>query len=144
MAYIPHFYSVVEPRLYTNDASEGEVDLENGATLTITPSKTYDIVCSETNLVKDWYRVRDDSSISRYGEYTKTGSTPDVYATNTGGHAISLHFESFQSTDSGEYECRLRSANGLPTLSVFLSKLQHLRVLKILHVNIKLNVTFSM
>ena len=99
------------------------MDLENGATLTITPSKTYDILCSDTRYVKDWYRVRGDSSISRYGEYTNKGGTPDVYATNPGGHALALHFESFQSTDIGEYECRLR-LSGLPTLSVFLSKLQ--------------------
>ena len=88
----------------------------------ITPSKTYDIVCSDTRYVKDWYRIHiNDSSISRYWEYARKRSTPDVYATNTGGHALTLHFESFQSTDSGEYECRLRS-DGLPTLSVFLSK----------------------
>ena len=101
------------------------MDLENGATLTITPSKTYNIWCSDTRYVKDWYRVdtHGDSSISRRGEYR--GSTPDVYATNTGGHALALHFKSFQSTDRGEYECRLRSG-GLPTLSVFLSKLQSL------------------
>ena len=96
--------------------------MANGATLTITPSKTYDIWCSDTH-VKDWYRVRDNSSISRYGEYTNEGSTPDVYATNPGGHALALHFKSFQSTDSGEYGCRLRSS-GLPTLSVFLSELK--------------------
>ena len=107
------------------------MDLENGVTLTITPSKTYDIVCSDTRCVKDWYRVHNDRSISRYGEYTNKGSRPDVYATNTGGHALTLHFDSFQSTDSGEYECRLRS-DGLPTLSVFLSKLQLLCVLSIL------------
>ena len=115
--------------------------LENGATLTITPSKTYDILCSDTH-VKDWYRVgtHGDSSISRYGEYINEGSTPDVYATNTGGHALALHFDSFQSTDSGEYECRLRPSVGLtlPTVSLFLSKLLPLCVLKILHVNIKL------
>ena len=120
--HIPHFYSVVEQRVYTSDRLEGTVDLENGATLTITPSRTFDILCSDARYVKDWYRVRDDSSISRYGEYTNEGSTPDVYATNPGGHALSLHFKSFQSTDSGEYECRLRSG-GLPTQSVFLSKL---------------------
>ena len=118
----------VEQRLYTYDTSEGEVHLKNGATLTITPSKTYDIWCSDANYVKDWYRVRDDSSISRYGEYTNEGSTPDVYATNPGGHALALHFKSFQSTDSGEYECRLRPRFGpsLPTVSLFLSKLQSL------------------
>ena len=98
------------------------MDLENGATLAITPSKTYDIVCSDTRYVKDWYKVNiNDSSISRYREYAKKGSTPDVYATNTRGHALTLHFESFQTTDGGEYECRLRSG-GLPTQSVFLSK----------------------
>ena len=97
------------------------MDLANGATLTITPSKTYDIVCSHTRYVKDWYRVHNENSVSRYGEYTRKGSTPEVYATNTGDHALTLHFESFQSTDSGEYECRLRSG-GLPTQSVFLSK----------------------
>ena len=52
-------------------------------------------------------RASGDSSISRYGEYTNKRSTPDIYETNTGGHALTLHFESFQLTDSGEYECRL-------------------------------------
>ena len=112
---------MIDPRIYTNDASEGEVNLENGATLTITPYKTYDIVCSDANYGKDWYRVHDDSSISRRGQYR--GSTPDVFATTTGGNALTLHVKSFHSTDIGEYECRLRSS-GLPTLSVHLSKLQ--------------------
>ena len=129
----PHFYSVVEQRIYYtkfNDASEHEVDLVNGATLTLTPSKTYDILCSDTRYVKQWYKVdtQGASMISRYAEYTKLneGSTPEVYATNPGGHALTLHFESFQSTDSGEYECRLRSSAdpNLPTMSLFLSKLQ--------------------
>ena len=122
----------VEQRLYTSDASEREVNLENGATLTITPSKTYDIWCSDANYVKDWYRVRDGRSISRYGEYTNKGSTPDVYATNPGGYALALHFESFQLADSGEYECRLQPRFGpnLPTVSLFLSKLQNLSALR--------------
>ena len=106
------------------------MDLENGATLIITPSKTYNILCSDTRFVKDWYRVdaHGDSSISRYGEYINEGSTPDVYATNTRGHALTLHIKSFQSTDSGEYECRLQSSVhmglNLPIVSLFLSKLQ--------------------
>ena len=131
ITYIPHFYSVVEQRIYTNDASEGEVHLKNGATLTITPSKTYNIWCSDATYVKDWYRVRGGRSISRYEEYTNVGSTPDVYATNPGGHALALHFESFKSTDSGEYECRLRPFLGLnlPTVSLFLSKLQSNNIL---------------
>ena len=97
------------------------MDLENGATLTITPSRTYDIVCSDTH-AKNWYRVRDESSISRSGQYTE--SLPGVYATTTGGNALTLHVESFCSTDIGEYECRL-SPDGLnlPPVSVFLSKL---------------------
>ena len=119
--YLTSTHAAVEQRIYIIDASEGTVDLDNGATLTITPSKTYDIWCSDTSYVKDWHRVltQSASSISRYW-YRET--LPDVYATNPGGYALALHFKSFQSTDSGEYECRLRPS-GLPTLSVFLSKL---------------------
>jgi hypothetical protein len=121
--YSERVTAVLEQRIYTLDVSEGEVDLKNGATLTITPSKTYNILCSDTRYVKHWYMVdtHGDSLISRRGEYR--GSIPGVYATNTRDHALTLHFESFQSTDSGEYECRLQSSVGLtlPIVSLFLT-----------------------
>ena len=94
----------------------------DGETITITPSRTFDIFCSDARYAKQWYRVRgqNKSSITRLWQET---TSPDAYAINTEGYVMTLQFRPFQSTHAGEYECGFTSSGQtLTPLSVFLSK----------------------
>ena len=96
----------------------------DGANITIIPSQTFDIFCSDTRYAKQWYRVSGQSGslITRLWQET---TSPDVYAINTDGYVLTLQFRPFQSTHAGEYECRFTSSgHTLSPLSVFLSKLE--------------------
>ena len=115
--------SAVQRRVYIKGDSDQTVN-RDGETITITPSRTFDIYCSDTRYIWQWYRVsgQSESSIIRLSQ---TATSPDVYAINTHGHVLTLQFRPFQSTHAGEYECRFTSHDGhtLTPLSVFLSKL---------------------
>ena len=121
--FVQHVSSDVQRRVYINGDSGQNVILTDGETVTLNPSQTYDILCSDTRYAKHWYRVsgQTESSITRLSKKT---TSPDVYAINTEGYALTLQFRPFQSTHAGEYECRF-TRSGESTLtpqSVFLSK----------------------
>ena len=115
--------SSVQQRVYTKDDSKSNIN-RDGETITITPSKTIDIFCSDTRYNKRWYRVsgQNESSITKLSQTT---NVPDVYAINTEARGkLTLQLRPFQSTHAGEYECRFtRDGRTLTPLSVFLSKL---------------------
>ena len=114
--------SSAQQRVYTKDDSGSNVN-RDGETITIAPSQTFDIFCSDTQYNKRWYRVsgQNERSITRLWQET---TSPDVYAINTRGNVMTLQFRPFQSTHAGEYECRFtRDGRTLTPLSVFLSKL---------------------
>ena len=109
--------------MYTKDDSGSNVN-RDGETIIIDPSQTFDILCSDPSYGKTWYKVIDqsESSIPKLGRET---TSPDVYAFNTRGYALTLQFRPFQSTHAGEYECRFTGhGRTLTPLSVFLSKLE--------------------
>ena len=123
LASTPHVSSA-QPRVYIKGDSNQIVMLD-GDTITITPSRTFDIFCSDTRYGKHWYRVSGQTASSITRLWAETTS-PDVYGINTEGYVMTLQFRPFRSTHAGEYECRFTSIDGqtLTPLSVFLSKLE--------------------
>ena len=108
-----------QPRL--DDATNSNL---GGSTITITPSSSYKVYCYTRGNPKNWYKINGDTGTSVL-RISQSGHDPKVYASNAGSGSLLLHFESFQTNDIGEYECRYTSKADkqvFTALSIYLSE----------------------
>ena len=108
-----------QPRL--DDATNSNLD---GSTITISPSSSYKVYCYTYGVAKNWHKINGDTATSVLRN-SQSGHDPNVYASNAGFGSLALYFESFQTNDIGEYECRCTNQPAkrlVTTLSIYLSE----------------------